>query len=278
MQKKFIKKYSPFAIILLSCTLIACHQKETAEQKSEQSASSSTHHQTENADVLPYLEIKKQPAKYGVPFCEKKNCIEIDIQTLTTQEKWLNEWITQAQTSMIQDQIGLKQKMTLQQAIDAYIKKSDTWVDEFATNQPYELNITTRIAAQRNQYLLLQLALNSKQEETTVKDRHYFFVADRKQQKGLTVLDIIQPKQQERLNDWVQEAYQKWLDEQPEEAQKTAPKKLYWGQADWFFDGEGIGLHYRTHEIVDKGDQLDIYLTKDQTTQVLKPDIYQQMF
>ena len=72
--------------------------------------------------------------------------------------------------------------------------------------------------------------------------------------------------------------YQKWLEEQPDEARKSAPKKLYWGQADWFFDGEGVGLHYRTHEIVEKGEQLDIYLTKAQTKQILKPDIYQQMF
>ena len=140
------------------------------------------------------------------------------------------------------------------------------------------MQITTRIAAQRNQYLLLQLALNSTQEEMTVKDRHYFFVADRKQKKGIRVLEIIQPQQQEILNEWVQKAYQKWLEEQPDEARKSAPKKLYWGQADWFFDGEGVGLHYRTHEIVEKGEQLDIYLTKAQTKQILKPDIYRLMF
>ncbi len=34
--------------------------------------------------------------------------------------------------------------------------------------------IRTRIASQRNQYVLLQLALDSKQEEVTIKDRYYF--------------------------------------------------------------------------------------------------------
>ena len=275
MQKHSIKIYGTFAVAMLALT--ACNQKDTTAKKSEQPASA-TQPQVERAEVLPYLEIKEQQAKYGVPFCEKKNCIDIDLQTLTTQEAWLNQWITQAQTNMIQDQIGLKQKMTLQQAIDAYIKKSDIWVEESSSHKPYELQITTRIAAQRNQYLLLQLALNSTQEEMAVKDRHYFFVADRKQKKGIRVLEIIQPQQQEILNEWVQKAYQKWLEEQPDEARKSAPKKLYWGQADWFFDGEGVGLHYRTHEIVEKGEQLDIYLTKAQTKQILKPDIYQQMF
>lgn len=277
MRDYSIKIYSTLAVMVLSWSLVACNQKEATEKKTEQ-AVSTEQQAVETTDVLPYLEIKEQKAKYGVPFCEKKNCIEIDIRTLKTQEAWLNQWITQAQIIMIQDQIGLKQKMTLQQAVDAYIKKSDLWVDEFETHKPYELQITTRIASQRNQYLLLQLGLNAQQEDTTVKDRHYFFVADRKQKKGISILEIIQPKQQLVLNDWVQTAYQKWLDEQPEEARKSAPTKLYWGQADWFFDGEGIGLHYRTHEIVEKGEQLDIYLSKQQTKQILQPDIYQQMF
>ena len=55
-------------------------------------------------------------------------------------------------------------------------------------------------------------------------------------------------------------------------------QKLYWGQADWFFDQEGIGLHYRSQEISKDAKQLDIYLTKEQTQQVLKVDIYQNMF
>ena len=149
-----------FAVSLMigMMALTACDHPKKNETDSAQATEQHTA-AVEKAEVLPYLNMQEAKADYALPFCEKKNCIEIDIQTLTTQEKWLNEWITQAQTSMIQDQIGLKQKMTLQQAIDAYIKKSDTWVDEFATNQPYELNITTRIAAQRNQYLLLQLAL-----------------------------------------------------------------------------------------------------------------------
>ena len=68
------------------------------------------------------------------------------------------------------------------------------------------------------------------------------------------------------------------MKKQEPEARKSAPAKLYWGQADWFFDQEGIGLHYRTHEIVKDGTQLDIYLTKAQTQQVLKADVYTQLF
>ncbi|EPS03948.1 hypothetical protein KKPNMP14_56700 [Klebsiella pneumoniae subsp. pneumoniae MP14] len=28
-----------------------------------------------------------------MPFCEKKNCIDVDIQAIKTQDAWLNSWI-----------------------------------------------------------------------------------------------------------------------------------------------------------------------------------------
>ena len=62
------------------------------------------------------------------------------------------------------------------------------------------------------------------------------------------------------------------------EVKKQIPKKLYWGQSDWFFDGEGIGLHYRANQISKDAPQLDIYLTTEQSKQMLQPEIYQQMF
>ena len=84
-----------------------------------------------------------------------------------------------------------------------------------------------------------------------------------KKQKAVTVL-MIEPKQQNTMNNLVQQAYQKWLKEQTADVRQQAPKKLYWGQADWFFDQEGIGLHYRTHEIVQDGKTTG-YLFKQRT-------------
>lgn len=51
-------------------------------------------------------------------------------------------------------------------------------------NKAYELRLTTRIASQRNQYVLLQIGVDTQQEDIAVKDRFYFFVADRKLQKS----------------------------------------------------------------------------------------------
>lgn len=252
-------------LVLMTGLLVACHPAEKKEQQ-----------KTEK--TLPFLTLKTQQAHYALPFCEKKNCIDIDIQTLATQDQWLNQWIEKQQSKVVQAQIGLNQNLTLQQSVDRYVKKSDAWQQEFSANHPYQLHLTTRIASQRHQYVLLQLNTNTKQAEIEVNDRLYFAVADRIQHKTLNILDVIQPAQQTGLDKIVQNHYQQWLIKQTNLVQQKAPKKLYWGQADWFFDGEGIGLHYRTSEIAEGGQQFDLYLNREQTKSVLQLAVFQSMF
>ncbi|MCH7392277.1 hypothetical protein [Acinetobacter dispersus] len=272
-----LKPLFAVSVLIGMMALTACdHPKKNetdAAQSKEQVAVSA-----EKAEVLPYLNMKEAKADYALPFCEKKNCIDVDIQTIKTQDDWLNAWIAKNQANVIQQQIELNKNLTLQQAINAYVKKSDEWQDKYSKNKAYELHLNTRIASQRNQYVLLQVGVNAQQEDIAVKDRFYFFVADRKLQKSLSVLDVIQKNQQNALNDIVQAHYQQWIAKQSAEVKKQVPKKLYWGQADWFFDGEGIGLHYRANEISKDAPQLDIYLTTEQSKQMLQAEIYQQMF
>ncbi|MFW2147122.1 hypothetical protein ACK2M2_03155 [Acinetobacter sp. TY1] len=266
-------------LILISILLlVACDSKQDQSKKNAQEQAESEPIQVENPDVLPYLDMQETKADYALPFCEKKNCIEIEIQTIKTQDTWLNKWIETHQAWVIQNQVGLNQEMTLQQAVNAYIKKSDAWEAEFPKNKAYELHMQTRIASQRNQYVLLQVSVDTKQAEVSVKARQYLYVADRKLKKNLTILDVIQPQKQNALNNLIQQKYQEWLDQQDMLVKKSAPKKLFWGQSDWFFDGEGIGLHYRAGEISEDAPQFDIYLDKAQTQQMLKPDVFQKMF
>ena len=265
-------------ILISTVLLVACDSKQDQSKENAQEQAVSEPIQVENPDVLPYLDMQETKADYALPFCEKKNCIEIEIQTIKTQDTWLNKWIETHQAWVIQNQVGLNQEMTLQQAVNAYIKKSDAWEAEFPKNKAYELHMQTRIASQRNQYVLLQVSVDTKQAEVSVKARQYLYVADRKLKKNLTILDVIQPQKQNALNNLIQQKYQEWLDQQDMLVKKSAPKKLFWGQSDWFFDGEGIGLHYRAGEISEDAPQFDIYLDKAQTQQMLKPDVFQKMF
>lgn len=272
-----LKPLFAVSIMIGMMALTACdHPKKNETDTVQNKNQVSTH--TEKAEVLPYLNMQEAKADYALPFCEKKNCIDVDIQTIKTQDEWLNAWIAKNQANVIQQQIEQNKNLTLQQAVNAYVKKSDEWQDKYSKNKAYELRLTTRIASQRNQYVLLQIGVDTQQEDIAVKDRFYFFVADRKLQKNLTVLDVIQKNQQNELNNIIQAHYQQWIEKQSTEVKKQVPKKLYWGQADWFFDGEGIGLHYRANEISKDAPQLDIYLTTEQSKQMLQPEIYQQMF
>ncbi|ENV09141.1 hypothetical protein F966_01788 [Acinetobacter higginsii] len=272
-----LKPLFAVSVLIGMMALTACdHPKKNendAAQSKEQVAVFA-----EKAEVLPYLNMKEAKADYALPFCEKKNCIDVDIQTIKTQDDWLNAWIAKNQANVIQQQIELNKNLTLQQAINAYVKKSDEWQDKYSKNKAYELHLNTRIASQRNQYVLLQVGVNAQQEDIAVKDRFYFFVADRRLQKSVSVLDVIQKNQQNALNEIIQTHYQQWIEKQSSEVKKQLPKKLYWGQADWFFDGEGIGLHYRANEISKDAPQLDIYLSTEQSKQMLQAEIYQQMF
>lgn len=267
-----------FNFVLVSLLgLSACDNKQ-AEKATENKAVEPAQILPEKADVLPYLNIQEQSAKVALPFCEHKNCIDLDVQTLKTVDPWINQWIEKHQSKVIQEQIGLKQELSLQQAVNAYVKKSDDWQQQLKINKAYQLELYTRIPYQRNDFVLMQIGLNSNQEGVRVEDRYYFFVADRRQQKSLSLLDIIQDKQKTAMDQMVQQEYQKWLSENDQAIRLKAPKKLYWGQADWFFDQQGIGVHYHGDDIVADAKQLDIYLSKEQTQRVLKAEIYQHMF
>ncbi|WP_335974116.1 hypothetical protein [Acinetobacter calcoaceticus] len=278
LSKKAIIALVVAVIILISAISIFVWKSSQSSSSSQTKLAGAQTQNIEKAEVLPFLNLQQVKADYAVPFCERKNCIDVDVQTIKTQDAWLNEWIAKSQAKVIQDQIDLKKDLSLQQAINAYVKKSDEWQDKYSKNRAYELHLHTRIASQRNQYVLLQLGLDTKQEELTIKDRYYFFVADRKLHKSLSLLDVLKKDQQTAMHQMVQVAYQDWLKKQTVEIKKEAPKTLYWGQADWFFDGEGIGLHYQANQITKEAPQLDIYLSTEQTKKILQPKVYEQMF
>ncbi|MBJ9703402.1 hypothetical protein [Acinetobacter calcoaceticus] len=278
LSKKTIIALVVAVITLISAVSIFVWKSSQSSSSSQTKLAGTQTQNIEKAEVLPFLNLQQVKADYALPFCEKKNCIDVDIQTIKTQDAWINDWIAKSQTKVIQDQIDLKKDLSLQQAINAYVKKSDEWQDKYSKNRAYELHLHTRIASQRNQYVLLQLGLDTKQEELTIKDRYYFFVADRKLHKSLSLLDVLKKDQQTAMHQMVQVAYQDWLKKQTVEVRKEAPKTLYWGQADWFFDGEGIGLHYQANQITKEAPQLDIYLSTEQTKKILQPEVYEQMF
>lgn len=238
----------------------------------------SVEQQAELERTLAPLNIKIQAADYAVPFCEKKDCLNMSIQSISTQNDDVNQWIARSQGHVIQQQIGLNQNLTLQESVDAYVKKSDAWRAEDKKNKAYNLQMATRIALQRQNYVLIQLMVHSQQGSQVVDNQVYYFVFDRKQNKGLKLLDILKDDHQHRLHDIIQTYYKEWRGKQSAKVKAQLPDVLYWGQADWFFDQGGIGLHYRKGQISADAPIFDIYLTPEQGKAMVKEDIYKILF
>lgn len=248
-------------------TMTACEDKSKILEKQEQLE-----------QALSPLNIKIQAANFATPFCEKKDCLSLSIQSIVTQNDYVNQWIERSQSNVIQQQIDLKKDLPLQQAVDAYVKRSDAWQAEKDGNKAFNLQMATRIAAQRQQYVLLQLMVHSQQGDTSVDNQSYYFVYDRKQNKTVRLLEILKDDHQHKLHEIIQAYYQEWLAKQNNDVKKQAPDVLYWGQSDWFFDQDGIGLHYRQGQISPKAPILDIYLTPEQGQAMVQSEIYRILF
>jgi hypothetical protein len=234
-------------------------QQQNANRAAQQMPASSV-------QASPTFEATPLRATYHVARCQKKACAEIEIYTLHSASPWFDQWLLAHLAKVIQQQHTLEAtptntSLSLQQAVNRYAKQSAAWQQDFVQNQPYDLQIKSSIAVQQHPYVLLQVAVDSEQAKQHV-----------------ALADVIAPAQQAAFSQWLQQQYRRWLKDQSKAVQMTAPKQLQWKSVDWFFDQEGIGLHYRANEIVADSVSLDIYLSKAQTQTWLKPQVYAQMF
>jgi hypothetical protein len=274
----------PALCIALLVTLTACNdakppvEKPTQPKNTVQVASEPLVLE-ETAPVLAYLDAKPQAAQFVLPQCKRKDCPKLELQALVTQDAWLNTWLSTRQAKVLMQQISKDaNNFSLQQAVNRYVDASNEWQRQHRHNQVFQLQLASEIVYQKNGIVLLQIQVNSHQAETKIQDRLYFFVADRHTQKNLNVTDIIHTPYAATLQDIVDQAYQKWLNEQEGEVKIAAPEKIKWQQGEWFYDQYGIGLHFRAGYMSPTAKQLDIYLSPAQTKQVLQPELYQRLF
>lgn len=268
---------------LFTALLIAACGQSNAPEKAKENSPETTTERSIFSDItkeekLKGLTIQMVTANVALPFCEDKECLSIDVQSLVTEDPWLDQWIEQRIAHVVLDQIDSKQALSLQQAVNRFVESSDHWLKQQKKHQPYSLKMSTRIAMQRNEYVLLQVLVDAKIKDVDIQQRSYFFTSNRKTQQQLSLLDVIAKDKQTQMHQLVQQQYQEWLDGLTAEERKAAPKTLYWGQADWFFDEEGIGLHYRSQQIAESLPQFAIYLTQAQTKTLLDPTVYQVLF
>lgn len=274
----------PALCIALLVTLTACNDAKApveAPVKVESAPPISPKAVTtvEAAQVLPYLAAQSAPAQFVLPKCADQNCLELNINSLTTEDAWFNTWLNTRQAEVLMLQLQQDPaNLTLQQAVNRYAAASKEWQQQYRQHQAFQLDLDTVVVYQKNGIVLLQIQVNSHQAETKVLNRLYFFVADRNKQQHLPVKQVIAPDYAKTLQDILNQHYKKWLSTQSDEVKTAAPSQLAWQQGQWFYDQEGIGLHFRAGQISPTAEQLDVYLNTAQSKRVLKAELYQILF
>ena len=226
----------------------------------------------------PVLIATPKVAEYDLPFCEHKYCLEIEIHGLDSNDVWFNQINAYLISEQIRKQLQLTQRMSLQQAVDAFAKQSDLWQQAHPESKPWSLYIGVQVPMQHNQYTLLQLRSEYHLQDIPGREQNYFFMLDRKQRKILNLYDVIQAKARVEFGDYIQHSYQQWKAKFSVEQQYKMPSKLYWATQDWFVDGQDMVIYYRASDLgLPTTDSMQLRLSAAQKAQWLDPEILQHL-
>lgn len=253
----------------LSFVLNGCAPTEGQQSKDEKYLQ-----EQEEEQGYPVLIAVPQIADYGLPFCEKQYCLEVEIFNFKSKDEWFNAYVDHKISELIRKQLGLSQKLSLQKAVNEFVRFSDEWQDEHK-NQPWSVFIQPRVVMQQNEIAILQIQTEYVLGDRTIAPQHFYDVVDRKEKKSILLYDIVKEESRLKFGEFLQQQYQQWLSQQSTQA--GFPEKLYWASQDWFIDDEGIAIYYRLKDLNSEveGDNLTIYLSKADTKAWIKSKYYQ---
>ena len=228
-------------ILLLIGALYGCTpKKETDTQENTYL------HQQEQQQGYPVLIATPQSASYGLPFCEKQYCIDVEIFSFKSEDTWFNQLVDQKIADLIRQQLGIAQKLSLQVAVNEFVKRSDQW-QETQEHQPWSVYIQPRVVAQQGEITVTQIQTEYKLGDQIIPQQFYYFVVDRKNQHVFKLYDMVEQDKRVEFGLYIQQEYEKWRETQ-ENKQQLKPQ-IYWANQDWFFDDQGIGIYYQSQQL-----------------------------
>lgn len=113
-----------FWLVPLMLALSACGENLSIAQSDEEKLQ-----QQEQKQGYPILIATPTIADYGLPFCEKRYCIEVEIFDFKSQDQWFNQFTNERIADLIRRELGIREKMSLQQVINLFVQRSDDWRD-----------------------------------------------------------------------------------------------------------------------------------------------------
>ncbi|WP_374297987.1 hypothetical protein [Acinetobacter sp.] len=272
--------------MVLVATLSAC-SKPSEEQQQEQV-------ETEQYKKLGYENLIAMPviADYALPFCEDEYCIDVEVFGFKSKDRWFNDFGKMQSADLIRQQLGISQKLSLQRAVNEFVKRSDAWREtqlaenKHAKPQAWSMYIKPRLAMQQGEMALLIINTSYQLGDETVPEQHYFYVVDRKAKRSWRLYDAINENKRVSFTHFVQAQYDVWREETSaqlsEEDQVKLPTKIYWANQDWFFDEQGVAIYYRFNDLcaeceASNGKGFTIYLSPTQSQQWIKAPLLKQL-
>lgn len=260
-MKKLLSLIGVYGLVV---AMSGCAPKDVEQSKDEQYLQ-----EQEEEQGYPVLIAVPKSADYGLPFCEKQYCLEVEIFSFKSQDKWFNAYVDHKISDLIRKELGLSQKLSLQQAVNEFVRFSDEWQED-NTNQPWSVFIQPRVVLQQNEIAILQVQTEYVLGDRTIEPQHFYEVLDRKAKQPVRLYDIVKEESRLQFGQFLQQYYQQWLSEQSSTA--GFPEKIYWASQDWFIDEDGIAIYYRVKDLNPKasGENLTIYLSKADTEAWIK--------
>ena len=249
---------SLLGLLLLIAGLNACSPPVPPESKED-----SYLNQQQEKQGYPILIATPQIADYGLPFCEKKYCIDVEIFSFKSQDLWFNEYVNQKIANLMTQQLGLQHKLSLQMAINEFVKMSDLWQEEHP-QQAWSIYVQPRVVFQHNEIAVLEVKTQYLADNRNPQAKTFYDVIDRKRQRSIRLYDLVKPESRVDFGGYLLGEYRKWLKDKND--YQDYPEKIYWANQDWFIDEEGLAIYYRATDFnsEDQGRPLVVYLSPAQ--------------
>lgn len=206
----------------------------------------------EQQQGYPVLIATPESADYGLPFCEKQYCIDVEIFSFNSEDKWFNQLVNQQIADLIRQQLGIDQKLSLQLAVDEFVRRSDQW-QETKENEPWSVYIQPRVVLQQGEIAVTQIQTEYTLGDKSIPQQFYYTVADRKEQKLFKLYDMVEETKRVEFGLYIQQQYEQWREQSEYKQQLKA--QIYWANQDWFFDDEGIGIYYRGQDLAENAEE-----------------------
>lgn len=236
-------------------------------------------HQQEDQQGYPVLIASPMILDYGLPFCEKAYCLEVELFGFKSKDEWFNAFVEQQVAELIRKQLSLSQKQSVQSAVDEFIKKSDAWLEEDQKNiQPWSMYIYPSVIWQNNEITILKIDSQYTLGDQDIPNKQFYSVVDRKNKKTIKLYDLISDHSRLEFGAYVQQKYQEWLEK--EQQVSEFPDKVFWANQDWYLDDEDFVIYYRATDFKKDAKQSDllIYLSKDQASKWMNEAYLHQLY